>query len=108
LHQFWGTWQIETEAVEQFGHRTVGARDHAQAQLACGVAAGFAHGEDDVHAAHGGHFFEKLAGAVAQAFAAHPHLQGAPERQAQEADEEVGFDPLGFVMEDRTQAQSLP
>jgi hypothetical protein len=76
--------------VEELGHGAVGFGDDAQTDFASVFE-----WQDHVHSAHGGDFFEKLAGASAQAFAPHPHLQG------QKADQEVGFDPLGFLMKDR-------
>jgi hypothetical protein len=57
--------------VEELGHGVVGFGDDAQTDFASVFK-----WQDHVHAVHGGDFFEKLAGASAQAFASHPHLQG--------------------------------
>jgi hypothetical protein len=37
--------------------------------------------------------------------AAHPHFKGAPQRERQKADEDVGFDALGFMMKNGAQAE---
>ena len=92
--------QDHSQPVEEFGHGPVGFGDHAQPDFAAAFDR-----QDHVHAAHGGDFFEKLAGASAQAFASHPHLQGSPQRQCQKADQDVGFNPAGFLMKDRPQPQ---
>ncbi len=75
--------QVQAQAHEQFGHASFGAGHAAQAQLGELLAA--AHGEHHVHAFDGGHFLDEAAGAGAEAFAVHPHLQGAPHRQREEA-----------------------
>jgi hypothetical protein len=81
--------------MEELGHGAVGFGDDAQADFASVFD-----WEDHVHAAHSSDFFEKLAGASTQAFASHPHFQGSPQRQCQKADQDVGLDPLGFLMKD--------
>lgn len=53
----------------------------------------------------GGDLLAQVTRAVPEPFAAHPHLQRAPEDEAQEADQQAGFDPLGLVVKDRAQAQ---
>jgi hypothetical protein len=105
LHDFWCVRQVQAEPVEQFGDGPIGTCDDTQAQFARLGALRIAYGQDDIHAAHGGDFLEELAGTVAQTFAAHPHFQGAPQHQTQKTDQDVGFDPFGFLMEDRPQAQ---
>ena len=89
-----------SSATGRSGRATIRKRNSRVASLS-----GSRTGQHDVHAAHGGDLFNQLAGAVAQAFAAHPHLQGAPKGEAQKADQDVGFDPFGLLMKDGAQAQ---
>jgi len=42
---------------------------------------------------------------VPKSLAAHPHFQRSPQRQRQEADQDVRLDSLGFLMKDGSQAQ---
>ena len=95
--------QFQAEAGEQFGHAPLGPRDGAQAQRGDRLAA--AHGQQHVHAFDGGDFFDQAARAGAQAFAAHPHLQGAPQRQRQKADQDVRLHAPGFLVVDGVQAE---
>ena len=69
LYDFRCAGQVETEAVEEFGDHAVGAGDDAQVQVGGAVLAFGSHGQDYVHAAHGGHFLEQLARAVSQRLA---------------------------------------
>ena len=88
---------------EQEGDIGVGLGHGAQAQ---GEHASGAFDRDgDIHGTDGGAGGDDFAGTGAEAFALHPHFRGTPQGEAQKADEQMGFDPVGFLMIDRAQAQ---
>jgi hypothetical protein len=82
------------------GHGTVWFGDHSHSDFAAVFDR-----QDDVDAPDSADFLDTLTGAGAKLFATHPHLQGAPERQSQKADQYVGFDPVSFLMKDGMQPE---
>src|SRR5271156_2758998 len=78
LHGFRSGRKVESESGEQFGHWPIRTRHHPQAHFMGVRTLHLFDRQYHVQAAHGGHFLEQLAGAVAQPLAGHPHFQGAP------------------------------
>ena len=69
LDSFWAIGQRKAEVLEQDSEVWFGAADHAQADRLAGPR-----GQDNVHRANFGHFFEKFARCGSQGARGHPVL----------------------------------
>ena len=94
--------QDDAEAVKKRGLSGVGLGDAAQADLAarCGR-------QDDVVGLDARKLFEDCARRVSKARALLPHLEALPEHEGEEANENVGLDPVLALMPDRPQVQPI-
>ena len=81
--------------MQERGAQSVGFADEAKTDFRAIFDLG-----DDVHAANFIEFEQQLSRAGTKTFAAKPHAEAAPHRQAQEADQNVSLDPLLDLMED--------
>ncbi len=98
LDKFGALGQAEAEVGEQEGDIGVGL---GQGEHAFGAF----DRDGDIHGADVGEGGDDFAGTGAEAFGLHPYFQRPPQGEAQKADEQMGFDPVGFLMIDRAQAQ---
>ena len=94
--------QVEAKAVEERGLRGVGLGDATQSDLAVGCGR-----QDDVVGLDAGKLFEDGPRRVSEARALLPHLEALPEHEGEEANEDVGLDPLLAVMPDRSNVQLI-
>jgi hypothetical protein len=78
---------------QQLGDGFVWSGNEAQAQLATVFD-----WEDHVHGTDCGDFQQELTRTALQPLGTHPHFQGAPKRQGQKTNQDVGFDTLGFLV----------
>jgi hypothetical protein len=92
--------KIEAEPGQEVRLGQVRADDTPEAEVAAINGR-----EDDVGALDAAEFFEDGAGAVAQARPALPLLQGLPQHVGEEADEDVGPDPVFALMPDGADGQ---
>jgi len=82
--------------------RSVGLGDAAQSDFA--VCRGR---QDDIVGLDARQFFKNGPRRVAEACALLPHLEALPEREGEEANEDVGLNPILTLMPDRTQVQLI-
>ena len=90
------------EAVEKRRLGGVGLCDATQSDLSvrCGR-------QDDIMGLDARQFLKDGRRRVAKARALLPHLKAVPEHQGEEANEDVGLDPVLALMPDRTQVQLI-
>jgi hypothetical protein len=98
-------WGAQDRGRQHFRYRPVRPGDNPKPTFPGLLASRFFDRQHHIEAANRADFLDQLPRTVTEPFAMHPHLQASPERQRQKADQDVRFDPLGFPMKDRPQAQ---
>jgi hypothetical protein len=93
--------QCDAETGQQFGNVAIRTRYGWNDELGLHFAP--PHRLHDVHAFDGADLLDEFPRTGSKAFAAHPLFEHSPHRHSQKADEDLGFDPVGFVVVDRAQ-----
>jgi hypothetical protein len=94
LNSFWAIGQWQAEVLEEDGEAGFGTADDAKAEILAG-----ARGQNDIHRANLGHFFEQFPRGGSQAARCHPVLKRPPQGQRQEARQDVRLRSVLFVVE---------